>query len=253
MQRVVQVHLLPELIPANRLQGGVAVVIDVLRATTTIVHALAAGCTQVVPAATTDEAKKIADQMLAGKVLLGGERGGLPPPGFDLGNSPGDYVPAVCRGATVVFTTTNGTKALLRATQASRVLVAAFTNFSAVCEHIQRERRPLHIICAGQAGEVALEDAILAGAFIEFLCEQTDVALNDGARIAWDTFENHGQLLQGALELSQGGSHLKSLGLEKDIQVAAEIDRFALVPALRSDTTRIELLSAGVVGSHWRK
>src|SRR5438132_1827020 len=107
--RDVQVHLLPELIPPNRLVDGLAVVVDVLRASTTIIHALAAGCTDVRPCAETEEARALAGQMRAGRVLLGGERGGVTPPGFDLGNSPREYTPSVCRGCTLVHTTTNGT------------------------------------------------------------------------------------------------------------------------------------------------
>src|SRR5438094_3818028 len=122
--RDVQVHLLPDLIPQSRLAGGLAVVVDVLRATTTIVHALVAGCSAVRPCAEVEEARELAGQMRAGRVLLGGERGGLPLPGFDLGNSPGEYTGKVCKGKTLVLTTTNGTRALLRAAEAERVLLA---------------------------------------------------------------------------------------------------------------------------------
>src|SRR5437016_9884451 len=109
--RDVHVHLLPSLVPPGGLTGGVAVVIDVLRATTTIVHALAAGCTVVRPCAEVEEARDLAGRMRAGRVLLGGERGGVAPPGFDLGNSPREYTAKVCKGTTLVLTTTNGTRA----------------------------------------------------------------------------------------------------------------------------------------------
>ena len=104
-ERLVQVHLLPELAPPGRLAGGLAVAIDVLRASTTIVHALAAGCTCVRPCAEVDEAKELAGGMRAGKALLAGERGGSQIAGFDLGNSPREYTPQVCKGATLVLTT----------------------------------------------------------------------------------------------------------------------------------------------------
>src|SRR5579862_9239081 len=89
--REVQVHLLPQLVPQGRLAGSVCVVIDVLRASTTIIHALAAGCACVRPCAEVEEARSLADGMRAGRVLLAGERGGSPLPGFDLGNSPREY------------------------------------------------------------------------------------------------------------------------------------------------------------------
>src|SRR5438105_15063042 len=112
-ERDVQVHLLPALAAPGRLRGSVAVVIDVLRATTTIVHALAAGCTAVRPVAEVDEARALADRLPAGKVLLGGERGGAPLPGFDLGTSPREYTARRCKGTTLVLTTSNATRALL--------------------------------------------------------------------------------------------------------------------------------------------
>src|SRR5712691_550699 len=124
--REVHVYLLPDLVPHGRLAGGLAVVIDVLRATTTIIHALAAGCSSVRPCAEVEEAKTLAGNMPAGKVILAGERGGKPLPGFDLGNSPREFTPKTCAGTTLVLTTTNGTRALLRAAEAERVLIAGF-------------------------------------------------------------------------------------------------------------------------------
>lgn len=249
----VSVHLVPELVTPGRLRGSTAVVIDVLRATTTIVHALAAGCCQVRPVADLDEARALADSLPAGKVLLGGERGGLPPEGFDLGNSPAEYTAARCKDTTLVLTTTNGTRALAKACQAERVLIAAFVNFSAVCEQLRRETRPIHIVCSGSAGDITLDDTLLAGALVDYLCEEMEVRLNDGARLAWDCFENHGRVLTGALELSQGGSHLIALGLKEDVHAAAEIDKFALAPELKRDPDRIEVGAVGIVKSHWQK
>jgi 2-phosphosulfolactate phosphatase len=251
--RDVQVHLLPELVPLDRLAGGVAVVVDVLRATTTIIHALAAGCTAVRPCAEVEEARELAGQMRAGRVLLGGERGGFSLPGFDLGNSPREYTAKVCRGTTLVLTTTNGTRALLRAAAARRVLVAGFVNYSAVCEQLRLDPRPLHIICAGTDGEVTLEDTLLAGALVEFLCDLGAARLNDSARLAWDCFEHHGRVLLGALEVSQGGARLLRLGYEEDVRAAALVDQFALVPELRHDPLRIEVGAVGIVKSHWLK
>ena len=152
-----------------------------------------------------------------------------------------------------MLTTTNGTRALLRAAEADRVLVAAFVNYSAVCEALHRDERPVHIVCAGTEGKVTLEDAVLAGALVDYLAQAGDVCLNDGARLAWDSFENHGRVLQGALEISHGGSHLRQLGYDEDIRLAAQVDRFALVPELRRDPLRIEVGAVGIVTSHWQK
>jgi 2-phosphosulfolactate phosphatase len=192
--------------------------------------------------------------MRVGRVLLGGERDGVAPPGFDLGNSPLEYTAKVCRGNTLVLTTTNGTRALLRAAEADRVLIAGFVNFSAVCEQLRADLRPVHIVCAGTEGEVTLEDTLLAGALVEFLCETAEVLrLNDSARLAWDCFENHGRMLLGALELSKGGANLKALGYDDDIRAAAQVDQFTLVPELRRDPLRVELGAVGIGSKHWPK
>lgn len=251
--REVQVHLLPELVPAERLIGGVAVVVDVLRAATTVVHALAAGCTCVRPCLEVDEARALADEMRAGRVVLGGERNGVKLPDFDLGNSPREYCGKLCRGSTLVLTTTNGTRALHRAAAAERALLGSFTNYSAVCEQLRQDARPIHIICAGTEGEVSLEDTLFAGAVVDFLCDVVEVRLNDSARLAWDCFEHHGQVLQGALELSRGGANLKALGYDDDIKLAAQVDLFHLVPELRRDPLRIEIGAVGIVKNHWSR
>ncbi len=252
-ERVVRVHLTPDRLTPALLTESVAVVIDVLRATTTMIHALAAGCCAVWPIEEVEEARRRADGMRAGRVLLGGERDGVPPTGFDLGNSPREYTCARCKGTTLVLTTTNGTRALLRAAGAARTLIAGFVNYSAVCEQLSSEARPIDIVCAGYHGEVALEDALLAGALVEFLCEQGPVVLNDAARLAWDCFEHHGRVLDGALEISAGGVHLRSLGYDDDIRAAARVDQFAVVPEMRREPLRVEIGAVGIVKSHWLK
>jgi 2-phosphosulfolactate phosphatase len=252
-ERELQVHLLPQLVPEGRLKGGTAIVIDVLRATTTIVHALAAGCTCVRPCCEIDEAKKLADGMRAGKVILAGERGGEKIPGFDRGNSPREFTTATAQGLTLVLTTTNGTRAMLRAAEAERVILAAFVNFSAACEQVRADKRPLHIICAGTDGEPSVEDTLLAGAFVDVLCERYELRLNDTARMAWDCFENNGPLLRSTLEVGRGGQTLKKLGYDEDIAAAAEIDSLMLVPELKRDPLRIEIGSVGVAASYWPK
>ena len=135
-QARVFVHLLPKLIPPGSLRGGVAVVVDVLRATTVMVQALASGCEAVIPCGKIDEAKALAAGLPSGTALLAGERRGLPIPGFDLGNSPADFTPDICREKTVVMTTTNGTRAILASIEAERVYIASFTNLRATSDEI---------------------------------------------------------------------------------------------------------------------
>jgi 2-phosphosulfolactate phosphatase len=251
-ENALRVHLLPQLARADQLGGGVAVVIDVLRAATTVVHALAAGAAAVWPVATVEEASEQARRLRAEnrRVVVGGERGGKPVAGFDLGNSPSDYCCRLCKDAHVVLTTTNGTAALLHVQAAEVVHVAGFVNFSAVGELLLKERRPIHLVCSGTDGHITLEDTLLAGAFVDLL-QKKRKALCDSARLAWDCFEHHGMILTEALRLSQGGRNLIELGYEDDLAIAAQVDRFQIVPTLRRHPPRLEIGGMGLVRNLW--
>ena len=249
-KRQVQVHLLPGLVPAGGLRGATAVAIDVLRATMTMITALAAGCTDVRPCGTIEEARELAGGLPASRALLGGERHNVRIEGFDLGNSPLEYTADVCRGKTLVMTTTNGTRAVLRAAEAERVLAAGFVNFSAVCEQLRQDPRPVHIVCAGTDGAVTLEDTLLAGALVDSLCAAGGARLNDSARLAWDGFKQQGSCL-AALEMGEGARGLLAVGHGPDIQFAARVDRFRLAPELRRDPLRLEAGAPGAVPDHW--
>jgi 2-phosphosulfolactate phosphatase len=231
--------LLPNLVPSSALAGSIAVAVDVIRATTTIIHAVAAGCVSVRPCLEIEEAFELAEGLLPGTALLGGEREGKPIRGFDLGNSPGQYTPALCTGKTLVFTTTNGTRAIHHAGAADRVLIAAFVNLSAVADLLRQDARPIHVTCAGADGDIALEDTLFAGALVHALAGFT---LNDGAKIALDVYQQRKYSILESLRQSKGGDGLVRLGYDDDIQSAAQVDRFALVPELRRDPPRIELV-----------
>lgn len=238
---LVSVHLLPSLIPEGALRGGVAVVIDVLRASTTIVHALASGCTAVIPCGEIDEARQVAAGLPRGSAILGGERQGEPIPGFDLGNSPGDYTAEACRGKTLVMTTTNGTRALLASLEAETVLVAGFVNLAATVQRLIHETRPVHLVCAGSEGRVSYEDSLLAGAFAGRFFDLEHGLGNDEAEIVrgmWQhvqeivwSHEDHGGRpgeeapLVRYLKRGAGGRRVMELGLERDVQAAAAINR----------------------------
>jgi 2-phosphosulfolactate phosphatase len=244
------VHLLPHLVDATALRGGVAVVLDVLRATTTIAYAFHAGITAVYPVGEIPLALTLAEELRHSgeEVLLGGERGGVAIPGFDCNNSPSTYVWSRCQAKILVFTTTNGTRALLHAQMAEKVMTASFVNFSAVCETLLEETRPIHFLCAGTEGQITLEDALLAGAFVSALVPYRPARLNDSARLAWDSFECHGLVLADALRLSAGGANVEKVGHGADIAHAAEIDKFLLVPETRRDGRGRMYLEVGSVG-----
>jgi 2-phosphosulfolactate phosphatase len=240
MPRSINVHLLPALVEPAELAGKAVVVIDVLRATTTIIHALAAGANDVIPLLEVDEAREIAIGMPS-EGVLGGERGGKRIAGFNLGNSPLEYTPAAVGGKTLIFTTTNGTRAMLRCKLARRILIAGFVNFSAVCRELATEEQ-IEIVCAGTNGHVTREDTLLAGAIVE---EAGQALRNDQAEIAADAWRTAVGTLSGrdplaaALRESHGGRNLIEIGQGDDIDLAAQIDRFDIVPELNVGTWRI--------------
>ena len=242
------VHLLPSLIAPGALQGGVVVVVDVLRATTVMVHALAAGCGSIIPCGEIEEAKAVAASLPVGTVLLAGERQGLPIPGFDLGNSPGDFTAEVCRGKTVVMTTTNGTRAILASRDAEHVGMGAMVNAEAVARWAASWDRPVHIICAGTEGEVSLEDTLLAGWIAGKILENRRFDRgNDSTEIArllfvesFRRFDPHqGHPWSVLIAQGRGGRRVRELGLQNDIEAAARRNVFTFVPVLQRDPLRV--------------
>ncbi len=250
---MLHVHYLPTLTTPANLAGGLVVVIDVLRASTTICQALASGAKAVIPCLEVDEARQAASCYAPGEAVLGGERCGVRIEGFDLGNSPREYTPQTVGGRTVVFTTTNGTSALRQCSQASRVIIGAFVNLSAVCREVQTALAAggdAHLLCAGTRGEITGEDVLFAGALMRQLDELQDVhatpprlwATNPQAwlaYLAWRGVEamcdppTPAHLADYLLSHTRGGIDLALLGLAADILDAATIDRFDFAPELR--------------------
>lgn len=230
----VSTHFLPDHVQPEELAGGVAVVIDVLRATTTIVRALSEGATAVIPCGEIEAARALAGTYPPSTVLLGGERGGQPIAGFDLGNAPVEYSRDRVEGKTVVLTTTNGTRALLRAQTAERVLVAAFANLTAVVAALANERRSIHLVCSGSEGELSLEDLLLAGAISSRLvARRGDIRLSETSLVARTLFEGSGRLEGDRLALfrsARGGQTLLRIGREEDLLWAAQCDTSTVVP-----------------------
>jgi 2-phosphosulfolactate phosphatase len=254
-QAHVYVHLLPRLIPHGSLRGGVAVVVDVLRATTVMVHALAAGCVGIIPCGEIDEAREIAASLPEDTALLAGERQGLPIPGFDLGNSPSDFTEEVCHGKTLVMTTTNGTRAILASLEAERVYIASFGNLRATSTELSVQflkkdhKHPVHIICAGTEGHISLEDSLLAGALAAQLvnvraepvssCFGNDEALMVVCQ--WNDVERflEKRTLSSLLSLGRGGRNLDGIGLAVDFDASSRVDHLPLVAMLEREPLRV--------------
>lgn len=204
------------------------VVLDVLRATSTMITALVNGCKAVVPVREPEEALALAAQSQA---LLGGERKCLKIPGFDLGNSPLEYGPEVVAGKKLILCTTNGTLALVNSQKARVLAVGALLNGRAVADFLARQGNPVLLACAGTRGEFALEDFLAAGLIIQELRRLVPgLELSDKAVAAHALYSAHGRDLYQALLMGRNGRHLTELGFEGDVAYCAQANRFEAVP-----------------------
>src|SRR5262249_17419108 len=152
--------------------------------------------------------------------------------------SPAEYTPQVVAGKTVILTTTNGTKALLECRRARQILLGAFVNLSALARVLE-DRTHVDLVCAGTDGHITREDVLLAGALCAAadsdgawqLDDQAELALDVWRQLATDARANElkPRLIE-ALRESRGGRNLVELGMDHDLALAAEVDRFAIVP-----------------------
>lgn len=229
-------HFLPDHVDRTALHG-VVVVIDQLRASSTIVAALAAGASGVVPCLTPDDARA-ARTRLGGATLLGGERHGTLIDGFDLANSPSEYTPERVGERVIAFTTTNGTRALLHASNAACVLIGCLNNRAAVASAalaIAAQRTlPIHLLCAGTGGVVCLDDALAAGAIAHAIRESDPSrACDDTSMLVHHAFEYaHQRDLLAAMQASLGGSNLVAIGRAADVASCTRVDVTPVVPIL---------------------
>jgi len=253
MKPILNVYALPRYVEPVELAGGTVVVIDVLRASTTIIYALDAGAREVVPCLEIADARKLAEQLPFDEIVLGGEREGILIDGFDLGNSPEDYTPDRVEGKTVIFTTTNGTRAMIHARMADEVLIGAFVNAGAIVDRLMN-REKVCIVCAGTDGRISEDDALVAGLLVDRLQRRGGIVYQQNAQAitAREFWLNAFALpqalgaeplaaerLAGELRKTLGAQNLLALEMDADILAAAQIDRFDLVPRLDPQTFRI--------------
>jgi 2-phosphosulfolactate phosphatase len=246
-----RVHHLPREVPIERLAGSTVIVVDVLRASSTICQALASGAQAVVPFLEVEETRAAAERAGRSNVVLAGERKGCRITGFDLGNSPSEFTPKSVGGRQVFMTTTNGTRALDHARLASRVLVGSFLNLSAIVDAVQHEPR-VDILCAGTDGEATREDNLAAGAIAsrlmkhwKYACDPDEAA--EAAGYEWQKVlagaDAAGRTVreQLALELREtsGGRNLLGIGLDRDLTDCAQIDGLNIVPEFEVRGSRI--------------
>lgn len=242
--------------------GARVVVIDVLRACSTITHALSQGCRAIYPFASVRECQERARAMGRDKVLLGGERGGLRIKGFQLGNSPLEYTREVVGGKDILFTTTNCTKnlgAITRLGKPKEVLICSFLNLPAVADYLVGGKAvsevsslpptpyPLppndwiHLALSGTNGEVSLEDVVCGGMLIHRLAGAycNTPLLSDSARLAHVTYLHYQDNPRQALLDSTPGQRLIGLGMKRDVDFCGQVGVYPYIPRFTRGVIRL--------------
>ncbi len=220
---------LPALLGGADISSSRAVVIDTLRMTTTATTALENGGECVFPVATVEGAKEIAHSLSA---LLCGERDGLKIPGFDFGNSPLEYTPKAVRGRKLIFTTTNGSLAILAAKGADRLYLGCLRNRLALANRL-RESVDIALVCAGTLGQFSMEDTLTAGAIIAALPRAS--YMDDFSHAALALFRLHQGNVHAALSPTAHYRYLQQCGFQGDLDYCLRLDASDALPALSND------------------
>lgn len=259
-QPVLDAIFLPSLTTPEYFKNKTVVVVDVLRATTTITTAIDGGCRYVLPQGSIESARAAhqqfeADPATAGKSVLGGERNGKIVDGFHHGNSPVEYSQNSVADKILILATTNGTVAMEECRLANRVLIGAMVNLSAVAEEVL-EDQDVVVLCSGTDRLITREDTIFAGAFLQRVCELRKERglpvgqLTDPAMISlghWQSIEQPTacpgpepkNTLASIFKNSRGGINLARIGHMPDIEFAANIDSLPVVSELNLETWQI--------------
>ncbi len=217
--------------------GKVTVVIDVLRATSVIVTAIKNGAKEITPIASIENAMKASGS----KVLLGGERNTNKIEGFDLGNSPSEYSKKNVDKKPIVFFTTNGSKAIVKAKFSKNLFICSFGNIKAVAEKLSNLSEDITILCAGSEGMFCLEDTVCSGKLIdEILKLNNTIEISDAGKASKVLSDTYSEDLHKMLTESEHGKKLISNAYEKDITFCSKLNTTSVVPSFISGVIKID-------------
>jgi len=230
MPRKIEVCLTPALIDLYAIENSIVVVIDILRATSSIVYGIDNGAEAIIPVAQVEDCLTYADK----GYLLAAERNGEVVEGYNFGNSPFSYTADKVAGKTVVLTTTNGTKALHLARKASQVVIGSFLNLQALCDWLKTQDKDVLLLCAGWKDQFNLEDTIFAGAVVQALRpEFTD--FDDAGVAAEDLYAMAKDNLRAYIGKSAHSHRMIALNIEEDIKFCLQLNICQAIPVLEGD------------------
>ncbi len=221
------------------------IVLDVLRASSTITVALNNGAREIIPVASIESAVKISGSLFGEVTLRGGERNGKTIEGFNLGNSPLEYSESAVKGKSIIYCTTNGSVAMAKSRYARTLVVGSFINLTATSDFIRNENKDFLIICAGRAntiGNFSLEDAVCAGMIIQNLlkADSLEVDLSDSAKAAHALSKTFGRSILKMLKTSEHGKYLIEIGFAEDLKICAQVDSIPVLPILTGTVIKLK-------------
>jgi len=220
--------------------GKTTVVIDVLRASSTIVTALQNGAREVIPVSSVEFAVKVSGGMFGGQTLMGGERNTKKIEGFALGNSPLEYTKEAIEGKTIVLYTTNGTKAVVKAKFSENLFICSFLNLSAVAAHLISLNNNVEILCSGKANNFSMEDTICAGKLIAELQKlKNDIEITDSARASLALNKSFGKSISKMLNESEHGKVLIENNFKEDIKYCSKLNATDVIPYFISGVLKV--------------
>jgi 2-phosphosulfolactate phosphatase len=236
----IDILFIPSPLNPDFLSNRAVVVIDVLRATSVMVHAMSQGTIEIIPVGTVEEAFQMAKTFPRGTTLLGGERGSRKIEGFDLGNSPKEYVAEKVKGRRLILTTTNGTKAFRLVSSGREIMVGSFFNIGATAQRCFELNKDLFIFPSGDEGNFSLEDTVCGGMLIDVILRKGEktIGLTDSSRAAHLLYQRFRDQLVEALRLSNHGKDLIDLGLGDDLPYCGQTDITPLVPIFNEGVIR---------------
>jgi 2-phosphosulfolactate phosphatase len=229
----IDVAFLPCDLDGTDLSNTVCIVLDIFRATSSIVTAFDNGCREIVPVCTIDEAWITAKQQNEAKLLLAGERKGGRIEGFHLGNSPLEFTLDKVFEKTIVMTTTNGTIAIKATEGAYRTLIGCFLNADAVYRRAKQYGKNVLVVCAGTDRHFSLEDALCAGMLVDAIWEEGQATLTDAARGALLMYAEVADAVDKVAANSSHGRYLYDIGYGDDIKACIRINMVDVVPEYR--------------------
>lgn len=227
----IEVCLTPALLHLYQIENSIVVVIDILRATSSITYGIDNGAKAIIPVMNVEDCSAYADEGF----LLAAERNGSVVEGFDFGNSPFSYSAEKVKDKTIVLTTTNGTKAMRMAQEkAKQVVVGSFLNLTAICNYLKQQQSDVLLLCAGWKDNFNLEDTLFAGAVAASLKDEFSMA-DDASVVAQDMYALAKDDLREYLKKSSHSHRLVKLNIEDDVQFCLKLDVCNTIPVLKGE------------------